>query len=147
MDTFEAWTTIQSAVLRSKDAHAIEAMRTLMRPPAQVPPGEMGVLGGSARQFAQQIHKTGENGEWATPPLHSQAMERLIHRLTCLLEAFLDVHEAARLRELAAAGRDMAEIVQWVNGPAVVDELYQPAYCDLCGAELSPDGSCNHCGN
>lgn len=59
----------------------------------------------------------------------------------------LDVHEAARLRELAAAGRDMAEIVQWVNGPAVVDELYQPAYCDLCGAELSPDGSCNHCGN
>lgn len=53
------------------------------------PPTRLGRATHEARQLAHQFAKTGLLGEWATPPGHSQAMERLVHRLTCLLEAML----------------------------------------------------------
>lgn len=142
MDEFTAWSVVQSAILRSGDAAAVEALRVLVQRPHPAPPGRLGVMGGTARELAQQIHKTGDATGWAAPPLHSQAMERLIHRLTCLLEAFLDVHEEARGQVLAAAA-------DWKRGAAtpvalpLVDELYQAAFCDECGGQLAPDGKCS----
>jgi len=88
MDRFEAFGTIRSSILASEDLELIEALRVFLEPPGGIPPSGLGRLGGESALLAQQIAKTGKLDEWRTPPNHSLAMERLIHRLTNVLEAF-----------------------------------------------------------
>jgi hypothetical protein len=145
MERFEALSRLILLVERhgdEKDKEAVMVLATLAIPP--FPPGAMGAAGGEAAGLTRLFAKTGELGEWQTPPAHSQAMERLIHRLTCLLEAFLDMYEGARIRELSKR-LPAAEVAEMVNGPAIVDEFYQTGYCDFCGYELHVDGSCPNC--
>lgn len=67
------------------------ALTALAAPPS--PPGALGALATEAAHFANLVTKTGEPANWATPPQHSEAMEQLAHRLTNVLEAFLDLYE------------------------------------------------------
>jgi len=60
------------------------------------PPTALGECTNEARLLANQFAKTGLYGEWMTPPAHSRAMERLVHRMTCLLEAFLRLLDDAQ---------------------------------------------------
>lgn len=91
MDRLEAFDTIRRSILASENNELIEALRVFVEPPPPSPPTGLGRLGGETALLAQQIAKTGKLGEWRTPPNHSQAMERLIHRLANVLEAFSDL--------------------------------------------------------
>lgn len=55
------------------------------------PPSEWGDVGNEARLLAKQIRETGLRHDWRTPPRHSEAMERLLHRLICVLEALVSL--------------------------------------------------------
>lgn len=143
MDHFEAFDIIKNRILADGDPQAIAALRVLTGAPGRVPPGPLQGLGRSALEFAQQVAKTGEAFGWHTPPHHSEAMERLIHRLSLLLEVFLDVYEAGQLRE-AAGGYQRPRLIRF-DAPAVVDEFHQREYCDDCGQELNPEGVCLYC--
>lgn len=145
MDDFKALGVVMGKILESGDEEAIEALRVLVKPYPPSPPGAMGRVGGTASQLAQQFYKTGSENGWATPPMHSQAMERLIHRVTLFLEALLDMFEETRLKEMAGSGWSKADLVAIQSSPVTVDELYQPSYCDDCGSELDPDGDCLVC--
>lgn len=93
MDRFEAFDKIRRSILASENEELIEALRVFLEPPTPIPPTGLGRLGGEVAQLAHLVAKTGQLGEWETPPNHSQAMERLTHRLTNVLEAFLDLME------------------------------------------------------
>ena len=69
------------------DDELVQALAVL----AGSPPWRLGGLQDEADRLANLIHKTGSN-----PGFRSVAMEMLIHRLTCLLEAFLGVYQDAR---------------------------------------------------
>lgn len=56
-----------------------------------LPPTRLAGAWTEAARLAEQFAKTGMMGEWATPPAHSQAMERLLHRLTVLLEVVAEM--------------------------------------------------------
>lgn len=60
---------------------------------ADAPPTPLGAAANEAAALAEQITKTGQSSGWATPPAHSEAMERLLHRLTVLLEVMAHLFE------------------------------------------------------
>lgn len=69
-----------------------EALATLL---AAAPPSRIAAARNEATALAEQLHKTGVIGGWQTPPQHSEAMERLLHRLIVLLETMIDLLTAA----------------------------------------------------
>jgi len=119
MDRIEAFFVIADVVRRHGDARAQAALAALLEPPVASPPTPVGVATNEARNFAELFHKTGLAGEWKTPPAGSVAMERLVHRLTCLLEAFLEL--------MPGGGATAAE------------------YCPICGTLLDDLGRCAIC--
>lgn len=139
MDVLDAFEVVRKTVVESGNEEAIRALRLLMTPAPPIPPSRLGALGGSAYELAQLVHRTGVRGAWQTPPAHSEAMERLAHRLTDLLSCFLDLAEEARQAQ-------QVKPVPSVVWPSVdVDELYQISLCDDCGAQLPPSGACLTC--
>lgn len=106
------------------------------------PPTPMGAAWHEAHSLADQLAKIGLVGGWETPPKHSEAMERLIHRLTTVLETFLDFYEQAGEMRRGMMGELLLERPL---GEVVWDEAFQPAYCDYCGEQLMPDGLCPDC--
>lgn len=74
--------------IEADDEWARAALHVLLDSPHPLPPTAMGSLYDEARALAQQVAKTGHDAEWKTPPLHSQAMERLFFRLVTVMEAF-----------------------------------------------------------
>lgn len=58
-----------------------------------LPPTRLAGAWTETARLAEQFAKTGMGNEWATPPAHSQAMERLLHRLTVLLEVVAAMFE------------------------------------------------------
>ena len=71
-----------------------EALAALL---AAAPPSRIAAARNEASALAEQLHKTGLSGGWETPPMHSEAMERLLHRLVVLLEAFIGLLDAYSL--------------------------------------------------
>lgn len=116
------------------------------RPP--LPPNELGEAASEARALADLLTKTGQDNEWRTPAAHSQAMERLIHRLTNLLETFLNVYAAGMPRRKHGRFTVDVDVDKAASKPApgpLPDDHYQTSYCDDCGAELDTSGSCPVC--
>lgn len=89
MDRLTAVEHIRKFIHECDDVALAEALQVIMTPPP--PLGGLGRVAREAAELSSLVAKTGELSEWHTPPQHSQAMERLIHRLTNLLEAFLDM--------------------------------------------------------
>lgn len=159
MNIIDALNTVQERVVAraggTEDDELLAAWRLVVAaavPGAPgLPPSALGRLYDGALKLAQQVKETAAAGEWETPPANSQAMERLIHRLTLLLEILLDVHEEARLREAAQLGRRAVatagpvdeQHVPWSGGDVDWSEAEASlGYCDDCGAPLRPDGHC-----
>jgi len=108
-DQGDAWRVVRAGVL------ATMAQR------AHFPPSRWGVLSHAADKLAEQIVTTGESSDWEIPPAASQAMEKLIYRLTKVLEHLLDVYKAQ------ADGEPLEDRpVSWVGLP---DSF---AYCPEC---------------
>jgi len=95
MERFEAMSRLFLLVETFGNEGDRLALLTLILQTPPLPPSAMGAVGGEAGNLARQIAKTGYAANWRTPPQHSQAMERLIHRLAVLLEAFLKMYQAA----------------------------------------------------
>lgn len=91
LDKLYAFDVLKRFVIASGDEEAIAALAALVGQPAPSPPRGLGAAVGEANALAQQLTKTGLVMDWATPPRHSLAMERLVHRLTCLLEVMIDL--------------------------------------------------------
>lgn len=91
MNDFRALTVLTTHFESLNDEEVNAALVLLVPELTYLPPTRLGHATHEARQLAHQFAKTGLLGEWATPPGHSQAMERLVHRLTCLLEAMLNL--------------------------------------------------------
>lgn len=70
---------------------------------ADAPPTPVGAAWNEAAALAEQIAKTGQAGGWATPPAHSEAMERLLHRLIVLLEVMVKLFEETYTMESNAS--------------------------------------------
>jgi hypothetical protein len=88
-----ALTILLNHVQASDDPELTEALETLLTP---FPPTAWAAAGHEAQSLADLFHKTGLANDWATPPAQSESMLRLIHRLTCLLEASLPLVEQRR---------------------------------------------------
>lgn len=91
MDDLRAFTVLTEHFESLIDDEVRAALVLLVPELTHLPPSGLGRATHEARQLARQFAKTGLMGEWQVPPRHSQAMERLVHRLTCLLEAMLDL--------------------------------------------------------
>jgi len=78
------------------DEEVKEALTTLL---TAAPPSRMAAARDEATALAEQLHKTGVRGGWQTPPQHSEAMERLLHRLVVLLEAMVSLLDDAHSLE------------------------------------------------
>lgn len=87
-DEFQAIQRLVARAIEANDEWARAALHALVDSPHPLPPTAMGSLYDEARALAQQVTKTGHDAEWKTPPLHSQAMERLFFRLVTVMEAF-----------------------------------------------------------
>lgn len=130
MRLFEAIHQLNEAIRASADDNVKSAWLALIPhllpgPAGGFPPSDLAAASHEALELAEQFHKTGVFIEWQTPPKHSQAIERLIHRLTVVLERLLDLYDGG---------------ATWRPSAAAVDDLYQTAFCDDCGAELDPAG-------
>ena len=144
MRLFEAIYILNNAIEASTDKEVKQAWQGLaphLMPgrEGRLPPSDLRVAGHEALELAEQFHKTGLLTEWQTPPKNSQAMEKLIHRQTLLLEQLLDLFEGRRLREMVDAGFPDDELESLMGSGHVFDEIYQPDYCEHCGEALSPE--------
>lgn len=146
MDQLEAIKTLLELTAAQPDGRPAEALAVLVNGHPPTPPSRLGRLGGSAFALAKQIHKTGEATEWRTPLYDSKGMERLVHRMATLFADFLQVWAESHGVKVERDAPPGWEIVTRVRGLPAVDEAYQPSYCDDCGAELAPDGTCTGCG-
>ena len=81
------------------DRDDLEARRALAVLLDAAPPSRLGAARAEAAELAQQLHRTGAAHGWQTPPQHSEAMERLVHRLTVLLETMIDLLTDANTME------------------------------------------------
>lgn len=147
MDHVEAVAVLLEAARARPDGRALEALGVVLGAQAPLPPSAMGRLGGSAAALAKHVHKTGRETAWRTPAPDSKGMEHLVHRMTLLFEDFLSVWEESHSGKW---GQPQTVEVKAVWAPGMVqgtavDETYQRAYCDDCGAELAPDGTCAVC--
>ena len=89
MNREEALDILLPYVTASGRPEMLNALSVLMSTAPGVgalPPTRLAGAWTEAARLAEQFAKTGIMTEWATPPAHSQAMERLLHRLTVLLE-------------------------------------------------------------
>lgn len=93
MDRFEAYTVLKRIVEESDDDEASDALRSLVGAATPFPPTPLGRATNEAHWLAEQLTKTGRYSQWHTPPNHSEAMERLIWRVTTFLEALLNLFE------------------------------------------------------
>ncbi len=73
-----------------------EAVATVL---ADAPPTPLGAAWNEAAALTEQISKTAQAGGWATPPKHSEAMERLMHRLIVLLEVMVKLFDGTYTME------------------------------------------------
>lgn len=145
------------------EAEAWQVVRAVVQMPARppFPPSALGGATNEARALADLLRETGDRHDWQTPPLHSEAMERLIHRLTVLLENFVALQQDCRVGQLLREGRPLDDMVflsvrpadppdSAQNEEANYDwpgwEFAQVEYCDECGSELHPtEGWCPNC--
>ena len=102
MDDLRALTTLNNLFMDCDDDELKAALVVLVHELMAFPPTPLGCATHEARQLARQFAKTGLLGECATPPGHSQAVERLVHRLTCLLEAMLNLLVEANTMEIGS---------------------------------------------
>lgn len=168
MDRLEAIEVLLELVHAAEDEKAREALELVVGGGPPFPPSTIGAVGGSALELAKHVHKTGLEWDWRTPAPDSVGMERLVHRMTTLLEAFLNMWEEERERigdmtlhdviaeEMGLAGWIDIEVVddqgtmlspndelaELIRQRYHVDGAYQPDYCDVCGEQLLPDGTC-----
>lgn len=121
MDRLRAFTVLTQRIRELNDDEMLQALDVILQPPTSSPPTVMGRATHEASQLAEQFTKTGFLMEWETPPLNSKAMERLIHRLTNVLEALLAMYGVMSIG----------------NAPS--------GYCPKCGHVLDFDGDCLRC--
>lgn len=99
IEKIHAFEDLVTFVVASGDEEAIAALAVLVTPPplqiSGTPPGILGAATNEAIALANQLAKTGLAAEWATPPRHSKAMERLLHRLVVLMEHMANLWEQA----------------------------------------------------
>jgi len=144
MRLFEAIYLLNDAIEASPDEKVKQAWQGLsphLMPGRQggLPPSDLRVAGHEALELAEQFHKTGLLTEWQTPPKNSQAMEKLIHRQTLVLEHLLDLFEGRRMHEMVDAGFPDDELVALASSGHIFDEIYQPDFCEHCGDQLIPE--------
>lgn len=96
MTYHEAISVLTALFVTSGNDKARSALAVLID---ATPPGRLGAAHAEAAALAQQFRITGAAGAWQTPPQHSEAMERLVHRLTVLLETMIDLLNDARALE------------------------------------------------
>lgn len=84
----QALEVLGTLVTTRGDDEAVMALAVLV---STAPPGRLAAARAEAAALTQQLHITGVAGGWETPPQHSEAMERLVHRLTVLLETMIDL--------------------------------------------------------
>lgn len=99
MDDLRALTILNNLFTECDDDEVKAALALMVPELTHLPPTPLGSATHEARSLARQFAKTGLLSEWQVPPEHSRAMERLVHRLTCLLEAMLDLMKAANNTE------------------------------------------------
>lgn len=95
MERLEALKQLQQLVDESEDEQKKLALLVLVGAAPPIPPSPLGVVAGEVQTLAHQFYRTGSGAGWETPPRYSEAMERLCHRLTCVLESFLQMMEDA----------------------------------------------------
>lgn len=92
MDKSDAYFTIDQLIKQTNDDEILAAWHVLTTVETPSPPTPLGHAHIEAANLAHQIHKTGSANGWKTPPHHSEAMERLIHSLTNLLNRLLNLY-------------------------------------------------------
>ena len=93
MDEFEAYIVLKRMVDANDDEQAKEALKVFSQSLSPFPPTALGRATNEAHYLADQLSKTGRYSQWRTPPHHSEAMERLIYRVTRFLEALMNLLE------------------------------------------------------
>lgn len=86
-------------------------------------------------QLADHLHKMGR-----VPLRDSRGMELLLFRWVVAAEEMSNL-----LGRIVLAEPTLAATAPMNGQAVVVDELYQPGYCDNCGGMLPPNGECLIC--
>lgn len=87
-------------------------------------------------QLADHLHKMGR-----LPLRDSRGLEMLLFRWVVAVEEMSSLLGRIVLEE----GQTPAATAPMNGQVVVVDEAYQPGYCDECGGMLPPNGECFNC--
>lgn len=134
-DLFDDLMSVNDA-LQGCDACVLAAWKRLRERLTAFPPTAGGRGYDGAAQLADHLHKMGR-----VPRRDERGMELLLFRWVVAAEEM-----SSLLGRIVLGDEPAMAATAPMNGQAiVVDEAYQPGYCDECGGMLPPSGECFIC--